>query len=178
MKLKNTQLWLYKCLTSKNQLFSKGLGEEDIEDFTNDFLIELRGVFEHFVQAFNELKKTLEKGENWDAKLGLSLTEKDKAFGKSQLKGSLLIYDLADKKGFMLFRKSCKLVFSSVQPGKIRVQFLKQKPLGETEQFTDTFIRAITNDTLSANWVHENHKGFVNIPVLARYYMRRFLREN
>lgn len=169
MKLERTQSWIFKCLTEKKSDFLRNnLNKEDIEDFTDEFLTDLRSVFEHFVEAFNGLKQA--NVENFPE--GFSFKK-----NKEKLKGSLLLYDLADKKGFMLFRKGYRLVFSYVRPGRISVQFLKQKPLSEAEVFVDTFINAITNDTMSINWVHENHKGFVNINVLVRYYMRRFLQE-
>ena len=169
MKSERTQSWIYKCLmTKKSDLSPRNLGEEDIEDFTNEFLLDLRTVFEHFVKAFNDLKKThTEDSQNFSSQET-----------KEKLKGSLLLYDLANKKGFMLFRKGYKLIFSYIKPGCIKVHFLKQKPFGETETFVDDLITAITNDTMSINWVHENHKGFVDINVLTRYYMRRFLQES
>ena len=168
MESEKIKSWIYKCLAEEQSNFhSRSLGEGDIEDFTNEFLSDLRVIFSHFVKAFNELKQ----GENKD----VSDWAEKKVMEK--LKGSLFLYDLVDKKGFMLFRKGHRLIFSYIQPGRIRVQFLKQKPLSETEHLVDTFINAITNETLSINWVHENHKGFVDIHVLARYYMKCFLRE-
>ena len=168
MKAERTQSWIYKCLMAKKSDFSpKTLGEEDIEDLTNEFLLDLRSVFEHFVKAFNDLKKA--NVENFQ--------DPSEQETKEKLKGSLLLYDLAEAKGFMLFRKGYRLIFSYAKPGCIKIQFLKQKPFGETENFVEAFINAITNDTMSINWVHENHKGFVDINILARYYMKRFLQE-
>ena len=168
MESEKIKSWIYKCLNAKKSGFSpRNLGKEDIEDWTNEFLFDLRSAFEHFVKAFDDLKK-----ENIEY-----FPDRHSPATQEKLKGSLLLYDLADKKGFMLFRKGYRLIFSYIQPGRIKVQFLKQKPFSETEVFVDTFINAITNDTMSINWVHENHKGFVDINVLARYYMRRFLRE-
>ena len=168
MESEKTKSWIYKCLRAKKSDFApKSLGEEDIEDGTKEFLMDLRSIFEHFVQSFEALKKEGLKDLS-DPKLKET---------KEKLKNSIFIYDLADKKGWMLFRKGYRLIFSYNQPGRIRVQFLKQKPFSETERFVDTFINAITDDTLSINWAHENHKGFVDINVLARYYMRRFLQE-
>lgn len=170
MESDKIQSWIYKCLTEKKTDFShKNLSEDDVEDFTNEFLLDIRSVFEHFVKAFNDLKKV--NIEDFIEPSPLKET-------REKLRGSLLLYDLADKRGFMLFRKGYRLIFSYVKPGQIKVQFLKQKPFGETEVFVETFIKAITNETLSINWVHEDHKGFVNIHVLARYYMRRFLQES
>ena len=170
MKEEKTQSWIYKCLTAeRSDTPPKTLGDEDIADFTDDFLLDLRSIFEHFIKAFNSLKlSSFEQNQ-------LSLNEQAT---KEKLKGSLLLYDLADKKGFMLFRKGYRLIFSYVKPGCVKVQFLKQKPFGEIESFVDSFIKAITNDTMSINWVHENHKGFIDINILARYYMKRFLQES
>lgn len=168
METEKTKSWIYKCLAEKKSDFSnKSLEQGDIEDLTNEFLSDLRSVFEHFSEIFNDIRM-----EPKGAFLDLSSAEV-----REKLKDSLFIYDLADKTGFMVFRKGYKLIFSYVQPGRIRVQFFKKKPLSETEIFVDAFINAITSETLSIKWVHENHKGFVDIPILARYYMKRFLQE-
>jgi len=168
MEPKKIKSWIYECLTTRQLDFSSRYwGKEDIDNWTNDFLLDLRSVFENFVKAFDDLKRGGIK----------DFSNPPSEVVKEKLKGSLFLYDLADKKGFMLFRKGYRLIFSYVQPGRIRVQFLKQQPFSETESFVDAFINAITSGTLSINWVHENHKGFVNINVLARYYMRRFLQE-
>lgn len=168
MREDRTQSWIYKCLMAKEpDSTHKPLVEEDITDLTNEFLLDLRSIFEHFVQAFNNLKK-----ENIEVFEKHSQEE-----SRKKLKGSILIYDLKDGKGFMIFRKGYRLVFSYVKPGCIKVQFLRQKPFGEMENFVESFIKAVTHGTMSINWVHENHNGFVDINILVRYYMRRFLQE-
>ena len=170
MKSEKVQSWIYKQLSrERSNLPHENLNREDIEDFTDEFLLDLRAVFENFVKAFNELKRA--DIESFSGGI-------DSESVREKLKGSLLLYDLADKKGFMLFRKGYRLIFSTAKPGRIKVHFLKQKPFGETETFVDSSINAITNDTMSINWVHEGHKGFVNINVLVRYYMGRFLQGN
>lgn len=170
MNPEKVKLWVYKCLeTQKEGFLEKSFGDEDIKDWTNEFLSDLQSVFEYFVQAFNDLKK-----ENMTEKpSGLKASKET----KKKLKNSLFLYNLTNQKGFMIFRKGYKLIFSYVQPGRIQVQFLKQKPFSEKEYLEDSFIQAITDDTMSINWVHENHKGFIDINVLARYYMKRFLQE-
>lgn len=165
MESEKVRSWVYKCLSEKKADFSRNLGSEDIEDFTNDFLLDLRAIFESFAKAFNSLKARPDSSEEGSEEV------------KEKLKNSLFVYGLTEGRGFMLFRKGYRLIFSYVQPGRIRVQFLKQKPFAETENFEDAFIDAITSGTLSINWVHENHKGFVDIQILARYYMKRFLQE-
>ena len=168
MREDRTQSWIYKCLMAdKPSSVHKPLVDEDIADLTNEFLLDLRSVFEHFVQAFNDLKK-----ENIEA-----FEKHGQEKSREKFKGSILIYDLKDEKGFMIFRKGYRLIFSYVKPGCVKVQFLRQKPFGETENFVEAFIRAVTHGTMSINWVHDNHNGFVNINILARYYMRRFLQE-
>ena len=168
MEPEKTKSWIYKCLSEKSSAFqAKSLDQQEISHFTDEFLLDLRTIFEHFVKAFNELKQEEAKNPS---------STKDKKTPKA-LKTSVFLYDLADKKGFMLFRQGYRLIFSSLKPGRVRVQFFKQKPFSPTEHFVDTFINAITNETLSINWVHEKHKGFVDIQILARYYMRRFLQE-
>ncbi len=169
MESKRIQSWIYKCLTEeKSGLPHNKLSEEDMADFTHEFLLDIRSVFEHFVKAFNDLKNNNVEGFSEPAAPSLKLA-------KEKLKGSLLLYDLANKEGFMLFRRGYRLIFSFVKPGRIHVQLLRQKPLGETETFVDSFINAVNNDTMSINWVDEDHQGFVNINILARYYMRCFL---
>ncbi len=162
MESEKTKSWIYKCLKGdKPNIPLENLEEEDLEDWTYEFLLDLRSIFENFIQAFEELK-----------------TKDGPPDMAEKLKSSLFIYDLADKKGFMLFRKEgYRLTFSYVRPGCIRVHFFKQNPFSEPESFVDSHIRALTNDTLSINWVHEGRKGFVDIQVLARYYMKRFLQE-
>lgn len=168
MREDRTQSWIYNCLMAeKPNSVHKPLIDEDIADLTNEFLLDLRSVFESFVQAFNDLKK-----ENIQ-----SLEKPNQEQSWKRFKGSILIYDLKDEKGFMVFRKGYRLIFSYVTPGCIKVQFLRQKPLGEVEKFVESFIRAVTHETMSINWTHDDHKGFVNINILARYYMRRFLQE-
>ena len=174
MKTEKLQSWICRSIT-KDSGFSPqtGLGEEDIEDWTQEFLLDLRSVFEHFVSAFNDLKKAGSEG-----RLSFPRDFPEASVAKKKLKGSLMLYDLHGKKGFMLFRNSCRLIFSYIRPGRIRIQFLRQKPFGETELFVDSFLNAVAKDALSVNWVHENCKGFVDINVLSRYYMKRFLQES
>ena len=169
MKEERERAWIHKCLQAQKEDFSpRVLNKEDIADFTNDFLLDLRSLFEHFVSIFNDLKRSA-----WDDAQNTGFEQAT----REKLKGSLVIYDLADTKGFMLFRKGYRLVFSYVRPGCVKIHFFKQKPFGEAENFVETFLNAITDDTMSINWVHENRKGFVDINILARYYMKRFLQE-
>ena len=162
MDIEKTKSWIYKCLeTEKSKFPAHNLEEEDIKELSYDFLQDLRSIFEHYVQAYEKIK----------------LEETDSANIKEKLKTSFFIYDLADTAGFMLFKKSHKLIFSYVKPGQIRIKFLKQKPLSETELFVDTYLNAVCQDTMSIRWVHENKKGFIDKDILARYYMKRFLEE-
>ena len=168
MKKDQTQSWIYKCLMAEEPGSAhKLLSDEDVADLTKEFLLDLRSIFEHFVQAFNDLKK--ENIETFEK----HIQEKS----QKKLKGSILIYDLKDGKGFMIFRKGYRLIFSYVEAGCVKVQFVRQKPFGETESFVESFLRAVTHGTMSINWTHDNHNGFININILARYYMRRFLQE-
>ena len=162
MEIEKTKAWISKCLeTEKSKFPAENLEEEDIKDLTCDFLQDLRSIFEHYVCAYEKVKQ-----EGAD-----SATLKDK------LKTSFFIYDLADTAGFMLYKKSYKLVFAYVNPGKVRIKFLKQKPLSETEVFVDTYVSAVSQDSMSIRWVHDNKKGFIDKDILARYYMKRFLEE-
>ena len=162
MDIEKTKSWIYKCLETERSKFpSNNLEEEDIKELSYDFLQDLRSIFEHYIQAYEKIKS---EGS-------------DSANIKEKLKTSFFIYDLADTAGFMLFKKSHKLIFSYVKPGQIRIKFLKQKPLSETELFVDTYLNAVCQDTMSIRWVHENKKGFIDKDILARYYMKRFLEE-
>ena len=173
MRSDKLQSWLCRSIAKDSDFSSQaGLGEEDIEDWTHEFLLDLRSVFEHFVSAFSELKKAGKEGE-----LSLPQGFEGSPSAQKKLKGSLMLYDLHGKEGFMLFRNSCKLIFSYIRPGRIRIQFFRKKPFGEPEVFADSFLNAVAKDALSINWVHENCKGFVDINVLSRYYMKRFLQE-
>ena len=163
MDIEKTKSWIYKCLeTEKSKFPSHSLEEEDIKDLTFDFLQDLRSIFEHYVQAYEKIK--------------LKEDFTNKAI-KEKLKTSLFIYDLADTPGFMLFKKNYKLIFAYIKPGQVRIKFLKQKPFSEIEVFVDTYVNAVSQDTMSIRWIHENRKGFIDKDILARYYMKRFLEE-
>ena len=163
MDIEKTKSWIYKCLeTEKSKFPSDNLEEEDIKDLTCDFLQDLRSIFEHYVQAYEKIKL---EGDPTNESI------------KEKLKTSFFIYNLADTAGFMLFKKNYKLIFAYAKPGQIKIKFLKQKPFSELEVFVDTFVNAVSQDTMSIRWVHENRKGFINKDILARYYMKRFLEE-
>ena len=162
MEIQKTKAWISKCLEAEKSNFpSKNLEEDDIKDLTCDFLQDLRSIFEHYVCAYEEVKQ-----EGADS---VSVKEK--------LKTSFFIYDLADTQGFMLYKSNYKLIFAYVKPGQVRIKFLKQKPLNETELFVDTYLNSVSQDSMSIRWVHENKKGFIDKDILARYYMKRFLEE-
>ncbi|MCZ0931544.1 MAG: hypothetical protein OXJ52_00090 [Oligoflexia bacterium] len=165
MDIEKTKSWIYKRLqTEKSKFSSDSLEEEDIKELSYDFLQDLRAIFEHYVQAYEKIK--IEGVKN----------PTDESI-KEKLKTSFFIYDLADTKGFMLFKKNYKLIFAYVKPGQVRIKFLKQKPFSETEVFVDTYLNAVSQDTMSIRWVHDNRKGFIDKDILARYYMKRFLEE-
>ena len=165
MDIEKTKSWISKCLeTEKSKFPSENLEEDDIKELTYDFLDDLRSIFEHYVQAYEKVK--IEKAEN-----SVSETLKEK------LKTSFFIYDLAGAKGFMLFKKNYKMVFSYVKPGQIRIKFLKQKLFSELEVFVDTYVNAVSHESMSIRWIHDDKKGFVDKNILARYYMKRFLEE-
>ncbi|MCY4320815.1 MAG: hypothetical protein OXC37_00195 [Bdellovibrionaceae bacterium] len=163
MDIEKTKSWIYKQLSTKKVKFpSENLEEEDIKDLTCDFLQELKAIVQHYIQAYDKIKSD----ESYSTK---SLKEK--------LNNSFFIYDLADTLGFMVFKKHYKLIFAYIKPGQIRIKFLKQKPLSEIEVFVDTYLNAVSKDTMSIRWVHDNKKGFIDKEILVRYYMKRFLEE-
>ena len=135
----------------------------EAEEFTNDFLKDIRCIFEHYLKAFNEIKQE-------ESQAGFS--------NKESFKNSIFIYNLSETKGFMLFKKDFKLIFSCVKPGRIRIKFLRQRVFSETEVLIDAYLEMIHNDMMSVNWVHEGKKGFVDKNILVRYYMKHFIQEN
>ena len=166
MDIEKTKSWIYKRLaTGKAKFPAEKLEEEDIQDLTYDFLQDLRSIFEHYVQAYEKIKRE-----------GVKESSSNESI-KEKLKTSFFIYDLADTAGFMLFKKNYKLIFAYVKPGQVRIKFLKQQLFSEEEVFVDTYLNSVSHDTMSIRWIHENKKGFIDKDILARYYMKRFLEE-
>ncbi len=173
MKLETTKSWIEKCLVEKNsQALNPILTQKELAEITNEVLLDLRSIFEHFVEAFNDLKSSF-----------LQNTEKHNLIDqKDSLHFSLLrsihIYDVVDKKnGFMLFRKGHRLIFTPESPGRIHIQLI-QKENETIIKHIDTYINACSNNVMSIQWTHEDHKGFVNLNTLSRYYMKCFLAES
>ena len=163
MDIEKTKSWIQSCLSHP----SSSLNIQDWTDkkqLTKEFLEEIKCVFQHYLKAFDELKAQ-------------GLKEPIQANVKEKIKHSIFIYDLSEGKGFMLFKQGFKLVFSSICPGQIRIQFINQKLFGEKESLVDTQLHLVYNDMMSVNWTHENKKGFVHKDILVRYYMKRFLEE-
>lgn len=161
LNIKKTKSWIYDCVKEdpkpevSNQLTIKAL--------TDDFLKDLRCLFEHYLKAFNEIKEE---------------EEKTSSSHPSAFKNSIFIYDLAETKGFMLFKKDFKMIFSYVNPGRIRIKFLKQRVFSELEVLGDAYLNLVHENMLSINWMHEGKKGFVDRSILVRYYMKRFIQES
>ena len=135
----------------------------EVEEFTDDFLKDIRYIFEHYLKAFNEIKQE-------ESQTGSS--------NKEYFKNSIFIYNLSETKGFMLFKKDFKLIFSYVKPGRIRIKFLKERVFSEKEVLIDAYLQMVHNDMMSVNWVHEGKKGFVDKNILVRHYMKHFIQEN
>ena len=163
MKIEFTKSWMEKCLLDKNDSNSPSqLTETEISEITDEAILDLKSIFEHFIKAFNDIK--------------LSQAESDKSIIPEESLRSIHIYDLADdKKGFMVFRKGCRLIFSEKSPGSIRIQMLVKKDNLNTTEVIDTCIQASINNIASVKWTHDHFKGFVNLEILARYYMKQFL---
>ncbi len=173
MKLETTKSWIEKCLIEKNSKTSNLIvTQAELKEITNEVLLDLRSIFEHFVEAFNDLKSSLlqntEKHKWIDQKEGLPFS----------LLRSIHIYDVVDKEnGFMLFRKGHRLIFTPEKAGRIHIQLIKKE--NETIiKHIDTYINAFLNNVMSIQWTHEDHKGFVDLNTLSRYYMKCFLTES
>ena len=173
MKLETTKSWIEKCLMEKNsKILNPVLTQKELKEITNEVLLDLRAVFEHFVEAFNDLKSSF-----------LQDTEKHKLIDqKDNLHFSLLrpihIYDVVGKEnGFMLFRKGHRLIFTPEGVGRIHIQLIKKENTA-TIKHIDTHINAFSNNAMSIQWTHEGQKGFVDLNTLSRYYMKCFLRES
>ena len=160
LDIKKTKSWIYDCV-KKNSKFSDSEKLDRLE-LTDDFIKDLRCLFDHYLKAFNEIKEEEAKTLPSDS---------------SSFKNSIFIYDLAETKGFMLFKKDFKMIFSYVDAGRIRIKFLKQRVFSELEVLADAYLNLVHQDMMSINWVHDGKKGFVDINILARYYMKRFIQE-
>ena len=160
LDIKKTKSWIYDCTIHSKQSDSDQL---TVEKLTDDFLKDLRCLFEHYLKAFNEIKEEEEK----------ALSPHSSAF-----KSSIFIYDLAETKGFMLFKKDFKMIFSYSSAGRIRIKLLKQRVFGKLEVLADSYLNLVHHDMMSVNWVHEGKKGFIDINILVRYYMKLFIQES
>ena len=168
MDIEKTKSWIQSCLSQPHS----SLNLEDSMDkkqLTTEFLEDIKCIFQHYLKAFDELKSEGLKSQGLKAGVPAQVKEK--------IKRSIFIYDLSDEKGFMLFKQGFKLVFSSLCPGQIRIQFFSQKLFGEKDCLVDTQLQLVYNEMMSVNWLHENKKGFVDKDILVRYYMKRFLDE-
>ena len=161
MDIEKTKSWIQFCLSNNSQSLNN---QSDKKQLTEEFLKDIKCIFQHYLKAFDELKT---KG----------LTEPVSTDVKEKIKHSIFMYDLSKEKGFMLFKQNFKLIFSSICPGQIRIQFFKQKLFGDKECFVDVQLNLVYNDMMSVNWIHDEKKGFVNKDILVRYYMKRFLEE-
>lgn len=164
MKLETTKSWIEKCLASEQNPDSQSLlTKNDLENITQETLLDLKVIFEHFVEAFADIKTS-------------SVDPKTK---ETKLLSSIHIYDLTkNRKGFMIFRKGCRLIFSQESPGCIRIQMLTKKDNLSNITRLDTQIKATINSAISIRWTHQEHKGFIDFNILARYHMRLFLIES
>jgi len=158
--INKTKSWIQDCVKESTE--SHHADKLSRETSTDDFLKDLRCLFEHYLKAFNEIKDQ---------------EEKTSSSHPSAFKNSFFIYDLADTKGFMLFKKDFKMIFSSSVAGRIRIKFLKQRVFSEREVLEDAYLNLVCQDMLSVNWTHEGKKGFVDRDILVRYYMKRFIQE-
>lgn len=168
MNSESLKTWVEKCLKADSDVTQdSSLSADEISSITEDVLLDLKSYFEHFLKAFNELKASYANSPN-------TLP----ALPKNSL-DPIYIYDLTDaQKGFMLFRKGCRLIFSQEKPGYIRIQMRLKKDNFITAKQIDTFVKASVQNAVSMKWTHQEHQGFVDFPILARYYMKLFLQLN
>ena len=161
LDIQKTKSWIYNCVKQETELSNQDKLTK--EALTDDFLKDLHCLFQHYLEAFNEIKAE---------------EEKTSSSHPSAFKNSIFIYDLDETKGFMLFKKDFKMIFSCVDSGRIRIKFLKQRVLSELEILADAYLNLVYQDMMSINWVHEGKKGFIDRDILVRYYMKRFIQEN
>ena len=158
-KIKN---WLYRHVKEDTAEGSfQSFSDQELEEFTEDFLKDLKWLFESYIEGFNEIKDESQTLPEVSSKLQLSL----------------YVYDLADQKGFLIFRPGYRLIFSTPSPGRVRVQFLKSSGPASSEALEDSLIKAISTQSLSLNWAHENFKGFLDKNLLVRYYIKKILED-
>ena len=126
--------------------------EIDRETVIKDGLLELKSLFQKWTAVFNQAKK-------------------------SQT-GAMYMYKLArSETGFLIFRKGCRLIFSPAPPDQIHIQLLKKQE-EELKTCVNTHIRFFLHNPFSpVCWTHEGWPGFVDMNILARYYMKLLIYE-
>lgn len=139
-------------------------------------MIEITTGFEPEKQLFNETLLFLNS-------LKREFVDATTAF--NQMKGSPLgrikVYTISQTQAdFMLFRNSCKLIFSMKQPGTIAMKFNRStgiNPAFQTNQVADEeFLMAKWGPFGDLVWSYNNQP--VKVDYLIRYYTTRFVHES
>ena len=147
-----TENWIQRLVreeTSKNPaFFNESL---EMEEATERFLLELKGLFYQTAKEFNRLKN-----------------------GRS----SLYIYKITNvREGFMLYRSGFRLLFYYEAAGKIRIRLLKTTPGSAQREMLNAVLHAFRNNPLSVfKWSHEKHSGFVDAKALVSCYFQFLVR--
>ena len=123
----------------------------EMEEATEEFLLELKGLFSEKVKQFNQCKTT---------------------------GPSLYIYKLTNvREGFMLYRSGFRLLFYYEASGKVRIQLLKTTPGRTQKEILNAVLHAFRNNPLSVfKWSHEKHSGFVDSKALVSCYFQFLVR--
>ena len=127
--------------------------EIDRESAVRKTLSDLKSLFQQFITVFNE--------------------------AKNPQTGSVYLYKLAHSEtGFLVFRRGCRLIFSQSSSEQIRIQLLKKEE-EQLKTLVDTHICIFFHNPFSpACWTHEGWSGFVDLNILARYYMKMLIRDS
>ena len=149
-----TENWIHHLAQEDNAEKSVSFSEShELEEATERFLLELKGLFKRLAREFNHLKKN---GH------------------------SVYTYKISNvKEGFMLYRGGYRLVFYFKVPGRVRIQMLKTH-YGENQKIIlNTELQAFRNNPLSCfKWSHKGHKGFAEVQALVSYYFKFFVRSS
>lgn len=154
MKWQHEHIWIDSLINNEESPVQKTHSSKaEAEEYTTEFLQDLRVTFSRFIQIFNDKKQDL---------------------GALKIQ-ALRIFKIANTKAdFVLFRNGYHLIFSATEPGLIRVRFSKDSQEDGLIK-KDSYLQAcFTNHMSAVKWKHHDYEGFVEINSLARYYMKLF----
>ena len=130
--------------------------EAELENATISLLKKIKAGFIGYISTFNKLR-------------GLSA-------------GGVKVYGIANTEAdFMLFRNSCKLVFSSTTSGEINIKFYHNNThmsisSGTNQDISDAVLTARQGAFGQIVWAHKEQ--LVSIEYLTKYYMTLFIKHS